>query len=97
MIRLLRRLSLQLSKMLLCIVYALCGTDFHSENMIASGDQPVLVDLETLLTPGLPESVGGPKGRAAEQRDELAAPHSITWSASVSSCGGTPGQASWRS
>jgi type 2 lantibiotic biosynthesis protein LanM len=47
------------SGMLLCIVYALCGTDFHSENMIASGDQPVLVDLETLLTPGLPETVGG--------------------------------------
>jgi type 2 lantibiotic biosynthesis protein LanM len=48
------------SGMLLCLVYALRGTDFHSENMIACGDQPVLVDLETLLTPGLlPEAVGG--------------------------------------
>lgn len=39
------------SGMLLCIVYALRGTDFHSENMIACEDQPMLVDLETLLTP----------------------------------------------
>lgn len=46
------------SGMLLCLVYALCGTDFHSDNLIASGEQPVLVDLETLLTPGPAEPVG---------------------------------------
>lgn len=39
----------QRAGMLLCIVYALRGTDCHCENLIASGDQPVLVDLETLL------------------------------------------------
>jgi type 2 lantibiotic biosynthesis protein LanM len=39
----------QRAGMLLCIVYALRGTDCHCENLIASGEQPVLVDLETLL------------------------------------------------
>jgi type 2 lantibiotic biosynthesis protein LanM len=35
---------------LLCIAYCLNGTDFHSENIIASGTHPVLVDLEMLLS-----------------------------------------------
>ncbi len=39
----------QRSGMLLCLVYALQGTDCHYENLIASGEHPVLVDLETLL------------------------------------------------
>ena len=37
--------------MLLCIVYALEGTDCHSENIVASGEHPVIIDLETLMTP----------------------------------------------
>lgn len=37
--------------MLLCLVYALGGTDYHCENVVASGEQPVLVDLETILHP----------------------------------------------
>ncbi|MFD1076412.1 type 2 lanthipeptide synthetase LanM family protein [Longispora fulva] len=36
---------------LLALVYALDGVDFHMENLIACGDQPVLVDLETLFHP----------------------------------------------
>ena len=36
---------------ILCLVYALDGTDFHGENVIACGEHPVLVDLETLLHP----------------------------------------------
>lgn len=36
---------------LLGLLYALDGADFHFENLIASGDQPVLVDLEALLHP----------------------------------------------
>jgi type 2 lantibiotic biosynthesis protein LanM len=36
---------------LACLVYALDGTDGHCENLIAAGDQPVLVDLETLFHP----------------------------------------------
>lgn len=39
----------QRAGMLLCLIYALEGTDCHFENLIASGEQPVLVDLETLL------------------------------------------------
>lgn len=35
--------------MLLCLVYALEGTDCHYENILASGEHPVLVDAETLL------------------------------------------------
>ncbi|WDD36986.1 type 2 lanthipeptide synthetase LanM family protein (plasmid) [Nostoc sp. UHCC 0926] len=39
----------QRSGMLLCLIYALEGTDCHQENLIACGEQPVLVDIETLL------------------------------------------------
>lgn len=39
--------------MILCIVFALGGTDFHFENIIANGEQPVLIDLETILHPQL--------------------------------------------
>jgi lantibiotic modifying enzyme len=36
---------------LLCVVYLLQGVDCHAENLIAAGEQPVLVDCETLLCP----------------------------------------------
>jgi type 2 lantibiotic biosynthesis protein LanM len=39
----------QRAGMLLCILYALRGTDCHSENLIASGEHLVLIDMETLL------------------------------------------------
>lgn len=35
--------------MLLCLVYVLEGTDCHHENIIACGENPVLVDMETLM------------------------------------------------
>jgi type 2 lantibiotic biosynthesis protein LanM len=35
--------------MLLCLTYLLNGSDFHYENLIAVGEQPVLIDMETLL------------------------------------------------
>ena len=38
---------------LLALLYMLDGTDIHAENLIAAGEQPVLVDLETLLRPVL--------------------------------------------
>lgn len=34
---------------ILAISYLLNGTDFHMENLVASGEYPVLVDIETLL------------------------------------------------
>ena len=37
--------------MLLCIAYVFNGTDFHRENFIANGEQPVLIDMEGLLRP----------------------------------------------
>src|SRR5262249_21354077 len=35
----------------LALLYALEATDFHAENIIASGEYPILVDLEALLHP----------------------------------------------
>lgn len=35
----------------LALLYALEATDFHGENLIASGENPVLVDLETFFHP----------------------------------------------
>ncbi|WP_298511878.1 type 2 lanthipeptide synthetase LanM [uncultured Kordia sp.] len=40
---------------LLCILYLLNSTDYHSENIIARGDSPVLIDHETLLMPKIRE------------------------------------------
>jgi type 2 lantibiotic biosynthesis protein LanM len=37
----------------LALLYALQATDFHSENLIAAGEHPVLVDLEALFHPKL--------------------------------------------
>jgi lantibiotic modifying enzyme len=36
---------------ILSLVHGLNGTDFHFQNRIAAGEQPVLVDLEALLYP----------------------------------------------
>jgi len=37
----------------LALLYALEATDFHDENLIASGEHPILVDLEALFQPRL--------------------------------------------
>ncbi|HEY9420529.1 MAG TPA: type 2 lanthipeptide synthetase LanM, partial [Thermoanaerobaculia bacterium] len=43
------------------LFYALEATDFHHENLIAAGEDPVPIDLETLFQPTLPEqTVSGP-------------------------------------
>ena len=39
--------------MQLCLMYALEATDCHKDTLIACGEQPVLIDLEMLLTPRL--------------------------------------------
>ncbi|MBD2525525.1 type 2 lanthipeptide synthetase LanM family protein [Nostoc sp. FACHB-133] len=39
----------QRAGMLLCVIYALRGTDCHHENLIASGEHLVLIDMEALL------------------------------------------------
>ncbi|MFF8195668.1 type 2 lanthipeptide synthetase LanM family protein [Streptomyces bobili] len=40
---------------LIALAHTLEGVDLHYENVVAHGDQPVLVDVETLLHPVLPE------------------------------------------
>ncbi|MBW4511287.1 MAG: type 2 lantipeptide synthetase LanM family protein [Scytonematopsis contorta HA4267-MV1] len=35
--------------MLLCLVYILGGNDCHNENLIACGEHPVLIDMETIM------------------------------------------------
>jgi type 2 lantibiotic biosynthesis protein LanM len=37
----------------LAMLYTLYGEDFHNENLIAEGENPILVDLETLFCPRL--------------------------------------------
>jgi type 2 lantibiotic biosynthesis protein LanM len=51
---------------LLALLYALEATDFHFQNIVASGEHPVLVDLESLLHPRLLVS----DARTAEQDRE---------------------------
>jgi type 2 lantibiotic biosynthesis protein LanM len=50
----------------LALLYVLGGTDFHHENVIARGEQPILIDLETLLTPEARVPVLGPAEAPAE-------------------------------
>lgn len=40
---------------LLALLYTLQATDFHNENLIASGAHPVLIDLESLFHPSIRE------------------------------------------
>lgn len=42
---------------LLALLYLVDGTDIHFQNLIACGDSPVLVDVETLFHPTLPIAV----------------------------------------
>jgi type 2 lantibiotic biosynthesis protein LanM len=46
----------QRSGMLMCLIHILEGKDCHYENLIASGEYPVLVDMETLLHPEIKNS-----------------------------------------
>lgn len=45
---------------LLALLYALAATDFHFENVIAVGDQPIAVDLESLFHVGVAHLTGSP-------------------------------------
>jgi len=49
----------------LALLYALAAADFHSENLIAAGEHPVLVDLEALFHPRV-------DGMDLTQADQLA-------------------------
>ncbi|MFE7853369.1 type 2 lanthipeptide synthetase LanM family protein [Streptomyces sp. NPDC057403] len=51
---------------LLALLYAVDGADMHYENVIAQGDQPVLVDAETLLHTGLGQALTAGADPAAD-------------------------------
>ncbi|MET7685694.1 type 2 lanthipeptide synthetase LanM family protein [Streptomyces sp. NPDC005423] len=51
---------------LLALLYAVDGADMHYENVIACGDQPVLVDAETLLHTGIPQAMTAGADPAAD-------------------------------
>ncbi|HYX23058.1 MAG TPA: type 2 lanthipeptide synthetase LanM family protein, partial [Thermoanaerobaculia bacterium] len=50
---------------LLAVLYALAATDCHFENLIAAGDHPVVVDLESLFHPQVR------RGRQARPQEDL--------------------------
>ncbi|MFJ5711451.1 type 2 lanthipeptide synthetase LanM family protein [Streptomyces sp. NPDC093105] len=51
---------------LLALLYAVDGVDMHHENLVACGDQPVPVDVETLMHPSVPvAATAGPDPAAA--------------------------------
>jgi type 2 lantibiotic biosynthesis protein LanM len=56
---------------ILCMVYLLGGTDFHRENIIACGSNPVLVDVETLLAPLAPDFLDAQPTSGAEKNRSL--------------------------
>ncbi|MBN2012447.1 type 2 lantipeptide synthetase LanM family protein [candidate division KSB1 bacterium] len=45
----------QRAGMLLCLFYVLRGIDCHYENIIACGEHPVVIDVETLIHPKIPQ------------------------------------------
>jgi type 2 lantibiotic biosynthesis protein LanM len=57
----------------LALLYALEATDFHYENLIAAGEHPVLIDLESLFQPHL----GGLDLTQPEQQASQAMSHSV--------------------
>ena len=62
----------------LALMYLLEATDFHSENMIAAGEHPVMVDLEALFQPRIGYS------------NDLADPAELAWLDSVMRTGLLP-------
>lgn len=50
----------------LALLHVLRATDFHSENLIAAGEHPVLVDLEALFNPDVPEPAPDGPGQPAQ-------------------------------
>lgn len=82
----------------LMVMYVLGGTDFHRENVIAHGDTPVYVDLETLFHQAPPDEQRGPLGLAlrAIEGSVLGTgllPMWISGPAGVAELGGLGGQA----
>jgi type 2 lantibiotic biosynthesis protein LanM len=56
---------------LLALLHALNATDLHSENLIAAGCHPMLVDLEAMFQPDMPALMGGADGQSDDPAAEL--------------------------
>jgi type 2 lantibiotic biosynthesis protein LanM len=58
----------------LALLHCFAATDIHQENMIAAGDDPVLIDLETILQPSAEEhKIGEPEAEAFDAAMEIVA------------------------
>ena len=58
----------------LALLHVFAATDMHQENMIACGDHPVPIDLETLLQPSAEEhKIGEPEGEAFDAAMDIVA------------------------
>jgi type 2 lantibiotic biosynthesis protein LanM len=56
----------------LALLHLFATTDMHQENMIAAGDHPVLIDLETILQPTAEEhKIQDPEGQAFDAAMEI--------------------------
>ncbi|HYQ05941.1 MAG TPA: type 2 lanthipeptide synthetase LanM family protein [Xanthobacteraceae bacterium] len=56
----------------LALLHCFAATDIHQENMIAAGDHPVLIDLETILQPSPEEhKIGEPEAAAFDAAMEI--------------------------
>lgn len=65
---------------LLMLCYALDAIDMHCENVIAAGDQPVLVDVETLFHPAWrPDTDTGDDPALAALNDSVARTGMLPW------------------
>src|SRR6185503_6664785 len=55
---------------LLCVVHLLYGIDCHADNLISAGEYPVLIDVETVLSPQIrvPKATGAEAPQIANQR-----------------------------
>ena len=83
----------------LALLYLLCATDFHCDNLIAAGEHPMLVDLEALFHPPLPQ---GPDDlEISELADSVLNVGLLPWrdlpsaeseGIDISGLGGAPGQ-----
>jgi type 2 lantibiotic biosynthesis protein LanM len=89
----------------LALLYVLRATDFHLENLIAAGEHPVLVDLESLFHPALVSAPGAESEWLADECMERSVlrvgllPRQIWFNeesqgVDLSGLGGAPGQLS---
>lgn len=75
---------------LLALLHVLGANDMHYENVIASGVDPVCVDLETLIQPGPAGSVSAAPDSVAPASDEYAEDMGLAMLRSVNSVGLLP-------